>query len=142
MENIVVKFKDSEKYENSFIIDGKGAFSFLTEKDSTPAVQICLHTKTSVDITLFAGRHITSLNVKLPEENFSSIDKSTMSFLDGERHMRNYFKVTKKQGVDALKEHIANVIRYGISRKGIVLEGNEITIEFRAKESAKKLLGI
>lgn len=142
MENIVINFKDSEKYENGFIIDGKGAFSFLTEKDATPAVQIDLNTKTSVGITLYAGRHITSLDVKLPEENFSSLDKSVMSFLDGERHTRSYFKITKKQGIDALKEHIANVIRYGIRAKGIALEGNEITIEFRVKHTAKKLLGM
>lgn len=142
MENIVVKFKDSEKYENSFIIDGKGAFSFLTDKDSTPAVQISMNTKTSVVITLYAGKHVTSLDVKLPEEKFSSVDKNVMSFWDGERHMKSYFKVTKKQGIDALKEHIANVIRYGISRKGIVLEGNEIIVEFRVKGAAKNLLGL
>jgi len=82
-------------------------------KNNSIFVDIVYHTKTRLSLSIQGGSATFKVNhhSKYSTDNNLNLHEETgMNFFSGQRSTNLYFKLTKKQNVEVLKEHILSLV--------------------------------
>ena len=97
----------------SYIVCGNTR-QMIEDIEKSGEVDFYIHrqTKTSLNVSIQSGENSFVIgHIPHGAEKFKFLTQTSYSFLDYKQHERNYFKITKKQGLNELKEYLFYVLK-------------------------------
>ena len=125
--NIILKEVPSPS-SYSYTLFSEPDFNLLKET-KTVRVKPTFRTKTRISTSLQFGQFNNTVN--FPIDGFKTHNEISHSFLSGDREVKDYFVVSKKQNLEAYKEYVKKVVEKVI-KNYFHLEMDEITIELES----------
>ncbi len=101
------------------------------EKAGRANISVRKRTKTTLDINLWFDRDDFGVaHIPAGAEKFKFVETTDYSFFDSRAHTHQYFRISKKQGLSALKEYLELVLKeLNLSIETLVVDMNIIGVE-------------
>jgi len=109
---MIVKFLERPSVNQHTLFAPVGEFKNNVLKDNSVRFSVRFQTKTYLDFSVQAGSCRFSYNEKSPysvANNLTLVEKKEWSYLSGRQKVDRYFKLTKKQNVEVMKNHIVSL---------------------------------
>lgn len=103
-------------FSETQIPTNNAAFYSMLRETQEIDVEVSAKTTSTCYISVRRGKNVYSLNRQTP--GFKFLTKSAMNFLTGESVTHHYFKLTSKQGREALQTHITQLLSEYFVDKG------------------------
>jgi hypothetical protein len=109
---MIVKFVPKPDVNSCTLFAPVGEFKNNVLKDNSVRFSVRFETKTYLDFSVQAGQCRFSYNEKSPysvANNLTLVEKKEWSYFSGRQKVDNYFKRTKKQNLEVMKNHIVSL---------------------------------
>lgn len=109
---MIVKFSKKPEVTQFTLFAPAGQFKETVMKNNSVKFDVRFHTKTYLDFAVQAGDCRFSYNDDSHysvANNLTLVEKKDWSYLSGRQKVDRYFKLTKKQNVETMKNHIISL---------------------------------
>ena len=102
-------------------------------------VDVSFHGKTALSVGFYLPGALINVNSKLETETFSFKEVSSYSYFTYKTVVNQFFKISKKQGLNEFIQHVKNLINYFLESLIIDVDNFQIVV-WKTKPIQKLLL--